>query len=771
MDRLLLVLTLAVAPVLLFPLKFQFPLVAATVPLLWLVRWPISGRLLPSTPLNLPLAILGLSVLASVFSTPDLYSSLNKIAGTILGFFLFFALVEFLKNERRIRMAVLVFAGTGGLFALLSLTITRWKPFYHPIGSLAQAMFPVRFSIPGFQDGFNPNPIGGSLSLFFPVLIVVSIISLWNSGLGVRGPRKFYALCFGGSAFVVALVLLLSQSRSTWIGVFASVLFLSVTVKLLPRFQRAWSVTLGILFFLTVFGGMAFVCAVGSETLPDDPGIRSEFSRREMWVRAIWGIQDFPVTGLGLDIFRRVAGKLFPFYELVPGTDIASAHNQLLQAATDLGIPVMIVYGAMWFAIFRMLYLLVGKSRLPLFREFALGIGAGLIGYFTFQISDAVPLGAKLGVFWWFAIALITSMYSLEFNRGSGTEKKFRTCSPVLFWTTGSLVSVALVSQFPIPALMIALTASIAVGFATVTEPERKNTHESRGAQAETQAFFPQWIGIALCVAVSLLALPGFSRAVLANSVALRSLRDPEKLIADVRIEEGGKVELLRALGNAHWQLGNDSEAARLFNTCLLAGSKRPMTLFKAILSTARTGEVKKAGRTLEDYGFPMNRLASFAYNANIGQDRVNAIVSANVILATEQADGDSLCVAKIIYDSLSLLDSVRSDFMGQIEQLDRSDPLDDQCSMELGWIGFESGDLPLAHSFWDPVLARGPEDQPLSVRAKSCYVTFRLTLYHSKLGNAKATESYREKGRDWCAQVESWYSRRMVPDQGEQPD
>ncbi len=108
---------------LLFPLKFQFPLVAVTVPLLWLVRWPISGRLLPATPLNLPLAILGLSVLAGVFSTPDLYSILNKIAGIVFGFLLFFALVEFLKNERRIRMAVVVFAGTGGLFALLSLTI------------------------------------------------------------------------------------------------------------------------------------------------------------------------------------------------------------------------------------------------------------------------------------------------------------------------------------------------------------------------------------------------------------------------------------------------------------------------------------------------------------------------------------------------------------------------------------------------------------------------------------------------------------------------
>ncbi len=158
MDRLLLVLTLAVAPVLLFPLEFQFLLVAVTVPLLWLIRWPISGRLLPATPLNLPLAILGLSVLVSVFSTPDLQLSLQKVAGTVLGFLLFFVLVDFLSGEKRLRVAVLLFAACGALLALLSLVITRWKPLYGPLGAIGLTLFPPRFSIPGFDEGFNPNP-------------------------------------------------------------------------------------------------------------------------------------------------------------------------------------------------------------------------------------------------------------------------------------------------------------------------------------------------------------------------------------------------------------------------------------------------------------------------------------------------------------------------------------------------------------------------------------------------------------------------------------
>ena len=224
-------------------------------------------------------------------------------------------------------------------------------------------------------------------------------------------------------------------------------------------------------------------------------------------------------------------------------------------------------------------------------------------------------------------------------------------------------------------------------------------------------------------------------------------------------------------LGNAHWQLGNDNEAARLFSESISAGARRSVTLFKVVLSTARKGDARKAGGILERYGFPMSRLASFAHNAERGQDQVNAIVGANIILASERPDLDSLCMAKKLYASAKLLDSMRPLFIGHLDRLDRSQVPDDACSIELGWLGFEDGDLPLAHSFWDPILAAGPEDQPLALRAKSCYVTYRLTLYHSKLGNAEATESYRRMGRHWCAGIGSWYSERMVEDEGEQPD
>ena len=773
MDRLLLALTLAVAPVLLFPLEFQFPIVAVTVPLLWLVRWPISGRLLPATPLNLPLAILGLSVLVSVFTTPDLHLSLQKLAGTVLGFLLFFVLVAFLSGENRLRVAVLVFAACGTLLALLGLVITRWKPFPDPLGTIGVTLFPPRFSIPGFDGGFNPNPIGGSLSLFLPVLLMLSILGSRRTDLGVPGPQTLYYLFFRISLVVVAFVILLSRSRSSWIAVLVSLTFLIFSLRLSPRSRRAWRATLGVLFLLVVVGGTTLVFVV-SVALPGDAGVGSGFSRQELWTRAIWSIQDFPVTGLGLNVFRETVFRIFPFYEIAPGTDVASAHNQFLQAGVDLGVPAMIIYAAIWFVSFRMLFLLARRSRTPLFRDLAIGLGAGLIGHFTFQLADAVPLGAKLGIFWWFAIALITSMYCLEFDRSSAPEKKSRTRIPVLFWITGSLVSVALVSQSPIPALMIALTASIAFGFTIVKEPERKNTNDRPEDNSKGSVLSPHRMGIVACVAcivLSLLALPGFSRAGRANSVALRSLRDPEKLIAGVRSEKEGGVELLRALGNAHWQLGNDNAAASLFNQSILAGGKRSATLFKAILATARKGNVSEANRILERHGFPMNQLASFAYEAHRGQDQTNAIVSANIILASEQPDADSLCTAQRIYVSMSLFDSVRPGFMRQIQQLDRSEPLDDQCSLALGWLGFESGDLALAHSFWDPVLAREPEHQPSSVRTESCYVTFRLTSYHSKLGNAEATETYREKERDWCAQIGTWYSRKMVPDQGAQPD
>ena len=69
--------------------------------------------------------------------------------------------------------------------------------------------------------------------------------------------------------------------------------------------------------------------------------------RVEIWSRAIYMIQDFSFTGIGMGSYMDVADLLYPFFLAAPGK-IDHAHNLFLQVAVDLGIPGFIA----WLSIF-----------------------------------------------------------------------------------------------------------------------------------------------------------------------------------------------------------------------------------------------------------------------------------------------------------------------------------------------------------------------------------------------------------------------------------
>ena len=134
--------------------------------------------------------------------------------------------------------------------------------------------------------------------------------------------------------------------------------------------------------------------------------------RMELWSRALYGIQDFPITGMGMNAFRKVMPVLYPTFLTSPDFDVAHAHNHLLQAALDLGTP--------WTG--RLSRDLAGRRRAagscvpsrwsdPLYRLMAGGLGAGLIAHFVFSMTDAIPLGAKVGVLFWLTLALVVSLH------------------------------------------------------------------------------------------------------------------------------------------------------------------------------------------------------------------------------------------------------------------------------------------------------------------------------------------------------------------------
>jgi len=141
--------------------------------------------------------------------------------------------------------------------------------------------------------------------------------------------------------------------------------------------------------------------------------------RQEVWSRAIYGIEDFPLTGMGMNTFRHIMPVLYPVFSISPDYDIGHAHNEFAQVALDLGIPGLIAFIALYIGTFWMLFQ-IWRARSPQIlsttgvfpkRWLALGLGTGLLAHLLYSLTDAIPLGSKYGLLFWMLIGLIAGLH------------------------------------------------------------------------------------------------------------------------------------------------------------------------------------------------------------------------------------------------------------------------------------------------------------------------------------------------------------------------
>ncbi len=415
---------------------------------------------LPSTPLNAALLLLALMVLVSEWATFDLAYSLPKISGMVLGFGVFFAVAREGERVRGWWLSLLAFLGIGLGIAVLGSLGTRWASskisFLEPI--LARLPMLIK-GLQGAESGFHPNEVAGALGWVLPVMLAVSVALValsfrWNEGgntspqstrrrqrKGVKAQResekkaedKVYRLdklhgwrlvlvtilCLLATIFVGA-VFVLTQSRGGYIGLALTLPLL--TLIALPRRWRWYSlialIVLAILLgFLVASRWEAVRVWVSGSDLAADPALslNSLEGRLEVWSRAIYGIQDFPFTGMGMNAFRKVVPVLYPLFLVSPEVDIGHAHNEFLQAALDLGIPGLIAFIAIYIIAFWMLADIwrksVGQNSILPYRAVVLGLGGGLLAHLLYGLTDAVALGAKPGLLFWMLLGLIAGLY------------------------------------------------------------------------------------------------------------------------------------------------------------------------------------------------------------------------------------------------------------------------------------------------------------------------------------------------------------------------
>ncbi len=401
-----------------FPNRYS-PIGLATIPIFWLARLFGRGRLTVRTPMDIAILLLLVMSLVSLYPSVSLYLSWPKLMGILLGIVLFYAIVNNVTTERAVWYAAAALCLGGLSVALISLVGTDWsnaKLLYLPQANdyLPRMVHLLPKSVlPAARDGFNPNEVGGALALLLPVpaaLMMSRLTAIHRTGISV-----VLAVMLG--------TLTLSQSRSAIFGLSVAILILTI-----------WNYRKAVLLVPILVAGLALVTSVsGGESLRNMllsiegtsgmASLRPE-DRIQLWWTAAQMIQDFPITGIGLNTFPLVMDNMYPvfsgFYRMT------HAHNLFLQTAVDLGI----------LGLLALLWLLVafgvsvvratgspGDKRL---QGLARGLGCGVIAYLLYGLTDAFTLGAKPGVFFWAMLGLAVSLGRLKLPEVERSSREFR---------------------------------------------------------------------------------------------------------------------------------------------------------------------------------------------------------------------------------------------------------------------------------------------------------------------------------------------------------
>ena len=423
-------------PVVLFITPATAPILLL-LPALWLVRKVGYGRFVPATPLDGAMLLLLLMLLVSSYVTFDLAFSLQKIAGVAFGVAVYYATVTAARRSRRHLLAgVALFLGSGLAVAGLGLLGTQWSNKLPGLGAVTVLLPPRLLALPGAAGGFNPNQVAGTLLWLAPLALAIALALLLHPPAGVRPwPRLAIALALlvsWGVALILTGVLLLSQSRSGLLGLTAAVAFVLLASAWL-RSRRLPAAALLLLLLTTA--GAAYAHRLGylapwppAATLAavdNDAALAGSLDvRLEVWSRAIYGIQDFPITGLGIGAFRHVVHVLYPLFLFSPAADVAHAHNHLLQTGLDLGILGLIAYLALWLGAAAMLWQTWQRATALWARTLVIGFGGALLGYFIYGLTDAVALGARPGFLFWWLLGLAAALHRLVREKAEGRRQK-----------------------------------------------------------------------------------------------------------------------------------------------------------------------------------------------------------------------------------------------------------------------------------------------------------------------------------------------------------
>ena len=414
------VLVIITAPFLLFPTVCPFWTAMALMGLggWWLLRWVVRQEPWPVTPFNGALLLFSVMVGLGTIASINLSLTLPKLTGLILGLAIFRTLAFEVGNQRGFLWGIISFLIVGLIILGVGVLGVEWKTTIFALKPIVKLIPRLIKGLPELRgEAIHPNQLAGAMAFYIPFVFSLTFLQKEIKNLvGYALSLLVYLIIL----FLFSSTLVLAQSRSGWIGGVSGILILLVLWTLTPPPSlKKWVTGLGIIMLAVT--GLIEGFLLGPEKLwkiLEEPPLQTPIGplgtlqfRQEVWRWAIVSIGDFPITGCGLGTFREVAHVLYPLdpHRVPWGMDIAHAHNIFLQTALDLGIPGLIAYLALVGIALALCWQVAVKGDKGE-RAIALGLAGSLIALHAYGMTDALALGSKPAVAFWFALGIIGGM-------------------------------------------------------------------------------------------------------------------------------------------------------------------------------------------------------------------------------------------------------------------------------------------------------------------------------------------------------------------------
>jgi O-antigen ligase len=403
-------LILALALFFLFPQTWTL-WALASLPLLWSARRVLSAQaFVRSSPANLPLLLLLLTILPAVRSASDLEAARQSLLFLVLGVALCWALMQ--HRLRRVEGALWTAALLSMAFSLALLLPLAVPDFSGGLGPLPG----LTANLPAWlQERINANVLAGGLSLLSPFALAVLVARSplvpqgANSEAGpAGGPPARQAIGIGLrllallSLIVSQAALAISQSRGALLAVLGTVMLLAALDWLTSR--RWWlPALLAILVGLGLLSNPLLARVLPAPRLDETLTLAG---RLPIWEAGLRMIGRSPLTGVGLGNFQRVMARDEPGASPLLPEGASHAHNLFLQVAADLGLVGLAAFLALYAFSLRAAYYTWRRSggALPM------GLFAALSAAALHGLVDAVQWGSKPAFLLWLFMGLALSL-------------------------------------------------------------------------------------------------------------------------------------------------------------------------------------------------------------------------------------------------------------------------------------------------------------------------------------------------------------------------